>query len=431
MRFGVRFWFGLLILCLCLPVGVMGQDLRAYAGTTLRVLLKVGYETAAIEKFVSSFEEATGIRVEYEVYDEPTMRQKFILDVTTGAGAYDVVAVQYWYFPEYDRAGWLEPITDLDQGFNPFGFNWQAVPQGGRDLYSSNGNIYAVPVSLTGAGTLIYRKDILDKWGLTPPSTVRDVVALAMFLKEREPDLYPFSGRGSASFASFGTSAGWAWAYGARVLSNGAVTIDTPEMHAAMEDLVTLMRDYGPPGQGTIGWEVMSELYRSGKVIMTFDMAGFPSVFADPEVSQVAGKIGVSLVTGPAGNYAQWLYSEGLGISRLSKNKEAARLFIQWRTSFDTYMRELESGIRIDFPNLDIYQTDAYRDIVERRGLTFWADLLPKSLELTDGRYWPFVPEFVEVAEAFQEEISLAIAGSQTVAEALQKAQTKVEKIVR
>ncbi|MBC7109108.1 MAG: sugar ABC transporter substrate-binding protein [Methanomassiliicoccales archaeon] len=425
--FGVCLWLSVVFL----SVGTMGQELRAYAGTTLRVLLKAGYETAGIEKFVHIFEEATGINVEYEVYDEPTMRQKFILDFISGTGAYDVVAVQYWYFPEYSRMGCLEPLNDLDVGFNPYGFKWEAVPKGARDLYTAGEKVYAVPVSLTGAGVLIYRKDILDKWNLTPPSTVYDVVAIAKFLKEREPDLYPFCGRGSASFASFGTSAGWAWAYGARVLTNGTVTVDTPEMRAAMEDLVTLMRDYGPPGQATIGWEVMSELYRAGKVVMTFDMAGFPSVFADPTVSQVAGKIGVSLLTGPAGNYAQWLYSEGLAISRLSKNKEAARLFIQWRASLETCMRELEAGIRIDFPNMDVYKTDLYKEIVELRGLGFWAELLPQSLALTDGRYWPFVPEFVQIAEAFQEEISLAIAGRQTVAEALRNAQAKIENIIR
>ena len=94
-------------------------------------------------------------------------------------------------------------------------------------------------------------------------------------------------------------------------------------------------------------------------------------------------------------------------------------------------MRELEAGIRIDFPNMDIYKTDKYWDAIERLGLEFWAELLPKSLELTDGRYWPFVPEFVEIAEAFQEEISSAIAGQQTVAEALQKAQGKIEGILQ
>ena len=35
---------------------------RAYSGTTLRLLLKTGYETEAITKYVGEFEEATGIK---------------------------------------------------------------------------------------------------------------------------------------------------------------------------------------------------------------------------------------------------------------------------------------------------------------------------------------------------------------------------------
>ena len=208
-----------------------------------------------------------------------------------------------------------------------------------------------------------------------------------------------------------------------------AVTVDTPEMYAAMTDLVRLMRYYGPPGQATIGWKMLSELYRAGEVVMTFDMAGFPSVFADPGISEVAGKIGVALITGPE-HYAQWLYSEGLGINRFSGNKGAARLFIQWRTSLDTFLREVDAGIRIDFPNLAIYQLDAWWEAVVYHELEFWGKLLPRSLELTDGRYWPFVPEFAPISEAFQEEISLAIAGGQTVAEALRNAQRRIEDIL-
>ena len=162
---------------------------------------------------------------------------------------------------------------------------------------------------------------------------------------------------------------------------------------------------------------------------MTMDMMGFPSVFANPDISEVAGKIGVTLLTGPAGNYAQWNYSEGLGISRFSKNKEAARLFLQWRSSLDTFKREVEAGIRVDFPNELIYETKEYKDAIERLGLQFLAEAIPETIKKTDPGYWPFVPEFVQVADAFMAEISLAIAGEQSVAEALAKAQKGVEAV--
>ncbi|MEM2587605.1 MAG: hypothetical protein QXV23_04830 [Candidatus Bathyarchaeia archaeon] len=51
-------------------------------------------------------------------------------------------------------------------------------------------------------------------------------------------------------------------------------------------------------------------------------------------------------------------------------------------------------------------------------------------MALVDGRYWPWIPEFVEVAEAFQSKISAAIAGEISVEEALRRAQADVESIL-
>ncbi|MGH8471850.1 MAG: hypothetical protein ACREVJ_05215, partial [Gammaproteobacteria bacterium] len=55
-------------------------DRRAFEGDTLNLVLNVGYEREAIQEYVGEFEEATGATVEIEVFDEPTARQRFILD---------------------------------------------------------------------------------------------------------------------------------------------------------------------------------------------------------------------------------------------------------------------------------------------------------------------------------------------------------------
>lgn len=400
---------------------------KAYAGTTINVLLKTGYEAEAVKAYVDDFEKETGIEVKYEVYDEPTMRNKFILDSTSKTGNYDVVSTQFWYMPEYLRAGWLEPLNEYQADKE-----WNAVkniPEGLIKTYSDNDDkLYAVPVSVTG-GVLVYRQDLLDKYNLKAPETTEDVLAIAEELVKKGEDAYPFIGRGDSSSASFGTSVGWAWAYGARVLDDqGKVTVNTPEMRQAMNDFVKLMGEYGPPDQAGIGWDVMSEMYRQGKVAMNFDMSGFPSVYANPEVSSVADKLGVSVLKGPAGNYAQWLYGEGLGVSKFSKNKEAAWLFVQWRTSYDVAMQEVQDGIRFDFPDTRVSESDEYKE--KTKGLEFFTSQLPEILGSVDASYWPNVPEFEKVAEAFQKQISLAISGKQSVDKALDKAQQDIEKIM-
>jgi ABC-type glycerol-3-phosphate transport system substrate-binding protein len=410
------------------------DPLRAYEGTTLTVALKQGYETTAIENYVEDFEDLTGINVEYEVYDEPTLRNKFVLDATSKTGTYDVVAVQFWYFPEYDKAGWLEPLDDLMDVTSISGLaDLDEVPDSVKASFvGSDGKLYAVPVSAAG-GVLTYRTDVLDELGISEPESVKDVVEAAPKVVESKPDMFAWVGRGESSFASFSTSAGWAWAYGARVLNDEYnVTVDTPEMLEAMTDFVALSKEYGPPDQASLGWDAETPIFceDGGKAVFNFEMSGFPGFWGNPENCGVADKIDMTVLTGPAGNAPQWFYAESLGISKFSDNKEAALLFLLWRMSPEILMKEVQDGIRLDIPYNAILNDPAYIAKAEESSLDWYVAGLPEVFDAVDMDYWPAVPEFVKVAEAFQSEISLAIAGEITVEDALANAQANIERIM-
>jgi len=399
----------------------------AYAGTQLNVLLKTGYETEAITRFADDFEAQTGITLNVEVYDEPTLRNKFILDSNSGLGNYDVVATQFWYMPEYIQTGWLESLDSyVSDKSDP---EWDSVgymPDSVLGMFQSqDGQLYSICVSATG-GVLIYRKDLFEKHNIPEPKTTADILAAAEILKANEPDTVPFVGRGDSTSGSFGTSAGWAWGYGARVMDeSGNVTVDTPQMKAAMDDFVRLMSEYSSPDAAAMGWDTMSEMFRQGKAAMNFEMHGFVSAYSSPEVSSVVGLIDCAVITGPEGNNLQWMYGEGLGISSFSKNKDAAWLFLQWRNSLDVIKKEVEQDIRFDFPDPRIYETDIYRE--KTADIGFFAEKLPLIMESIDAAYWPATSQFNQVAEAFQRKISLAIAGNIAVDAALAEAQADVE----
>ncbi|MGE5614551.1 MAG: extracellular solute-binding protein [Bacillota bacterium] len=404
---------------------------QSFKGTKLNILLKTGYETEAITKFADEFESETGISLNVEVYDEPTLRNKFILDCNSKTGNYDVVATQFWYMPEYNQTGWLEPLDDYianksDEEWN----NVSEMPNSVLDMFRGpDGKLYSICVSSTG-GVLIYRKDLFSKHGIEEPKTTSDVLAAAKILKEKEPEIYPFVGRGDSSSASFGTSAGWAWAYGARVMDEqGNVTINTPEMKEAMTDFVELMRNYAPADAAAMGWDTMSEIYRQGKAAMNFDMSGFVSAYSNKEASSVVGLIDCNVITGLSGNCAQWMYGEGLGISSFSKNKDAAWLMLQWRNSLEVLQKEVANDIRFDVTDPRVYETNTFKE--KTKDIGFFTDKLPAIMESIDAKYWPATPLFDKVAEAFQQKISLAIAGDITVEEALAQAQTDVEAVLK
>ncbi len=404
---------------------------KAYEGTTLNILLKTGYETAAITEFQSDFEDATGISLNVEIYDEPTLRNKFILDCNSKLGNYDVVATQFWYMPEYIKTGWLEPLDSFHETQSDP--EWNSIsntPESALGMFKdADGKLYSICVSCTG-GVLIYRKDLFEKHGIAAPKTTEDVMAAAKVLKEKEPDIYPFVARGDSSSGSFGTSAGWAWAYGASVLTpDGKVTCNTPEMKSAMTDFVQLMSEFAPSDSAAMGWDTMSELFRQGKAAMNFDMNGFVSTYTSKDVSTVADQIDCTVITGPSGSAAQWMYGEGLGISSFSKNKEAAWLFLQWRNSLDVIQKELDSDIRFDFPDTRIYETESYK--AKTQDIGFFTEKLPEIMNSIDSVYWPATESFEKVAEAYQQQISLAIAGDVTVDQALENAQSAVEAVMK
>lgn len=403
----------------------------AFEGTTLRVLLKEGYEIAAIQEFKGDFEKETGIKLDLEVYDEPTARQKLVLDATSGAGTYDVTSASFWNLPEFVSAGWLEPLDKYISDAKDKWLHVDDIPKGAMEAMTIDDKLYGLPHTIIG-GMFFYRADVFEELGLKAPETTDDIMAAAKTIKEKRPDLIPFSARGASTFASLGTQLGWAYGYDALLFDkNDKPHADSEKMNQAMTDFVSLMKDYGADDAATLTFTQAGEKFSSGQAAMMFDTSGFGTIFEDPKQSKVAGKIGYTLPTGPSGKNLQWLYNEGLAITAKSAHKDAAWLFLQWRMSRETTMKELTELSRTDVPNLHVLQSQEYKDYMEEHGLTDFAVALQKSWEMTTAEHWPFYPEFTEIGDTFAKNISSAIAGSSSVDDALSSSQKELTKIMK
>ncbi|MBO8127514.1 MAG: sugar ABC transporter substrate-binding protein [Firmicutes bacterium] len=422
------------IIGLVLGLGMVSSatDLRAYEGTTLNLLLKEGYEIDVIKSFKDDFEKDTGIKVNIEIYDEPTTRQKYIFDVTSRTGMYDITSVSFWYLPEYYRNGWLAPLNDLlKKDEHPWDFHYEDIPASAIETFSVKGELYAMPHTIIG-GAFYYRKDIFEKYGLTPPSTTDDIIALAKKIDSLGIDIYPFIGRGVANFSSLGSYAGWAWTYGATLLDKDFhAQVNSPTMVKAISDYVSLLRDYGPPGVASMNFNDIGQMFAEGKVAMMYDTTGWGGMFNNPDASKVAGKVGIRNIAGPTGEYLQWIYMEGLGINKYSRNKEAAMLFLKWRMSRETTKREAFELKRWDIPNLYVMGLADYKKLAAKYHAGDYVEFLPKAWASANIAYWPWIPEFVQLGDAFMKEVSAAVAGDKSPKEALDNAQVSIERILK
>lgn len=403
----------------------------AFKGTELHVLLKEGYEIQAIQKFLPDFEKATGIKVKLEVFDEPTARQKLVLDATSKTGAYDVTSGSFWNMPEYVKAGWLQPLDNYVAKAPDAWLHKEDIPTGALDSMKVDGKLYAMPHTIIG-GMFFYRKDVFKQLGLKAPQTTDDILAAAKVIKAKRPDLIPFSGRGAPTFASLGSELGWAYGYDAILFDKqNKPHADSPAMKQAINDYVTLMKDYGASDAATLTFTQAGEKFSSGKAAMMFDTSGFGTIFEDPKQSKVAGKVGFTTPTGPAGKPLQWLYNEGLAITSASKHKNEAWLFLQWRLSRDVTMKELTELGRTDVPSLYVLKSPEYKAYAKEHNVEDFTAALQESWKKATAEHWPFYPQFAKIGDSFATQVSSSIAGSQPVDAGLAKAQTELTTIMQ
>jgi multiple sugar transport system substrate-binding protein len=297
-------------------------------------------------KHIPEFEALTGIKVKYEVLPEIQARQKLTVDMAGGSGGMDAfLSSVYVEKRRFSKAGWYEPLNRYleDKTLTAPDYDWaDFTPTAQTYVTLPDKTIIGLPC-IVPTFILCYRKDIFQQQGLKPPRTLEEMEALAQKL-HNPPSLYGFVSRGlkNANAAPF-----------AFVLFNMGGEYLTPERKSAlngpawvkaMDWYAGMLRRFAPPGVVNFNWYEASSAFMQGQVAMFIDAEDIASQFEDKEKSKVAGKVGYTLVpAGPGGLYTS-MFCSAMAISALSRNKEAAYLFIQWATNKENSVREFVAG---------------------------------------------------------------------------------------
>jgi ABC-type glycerol-3-phosphate transport system substrate-binding protein len=378
---------------------ILLQEVQRGGLMSLTVWLKEGHTVAVIARSVEGFQERTGVDVDLVAVPEGEAHDALI----AGQRRPDVVTVPYWYKTELVARGVLRPLDDV---LPPDEVDWERFAAVAVEALMQDGLHWGVPHTLTG-GMLSFRQDLFDAAGIDPPTTLDDVTSAARSLQRRTSAQHGLVARASAEFSSLETYAGWAWAKGARILPESG-NADPREVARGVSDLVAALRVAGPSDLTSRDYGEVGALVAQGHAAQLFDTSAWGFFLEDHRQSAVAGRMGYTTIAGPAAP-AQFLYAEGLGITSWSRSPEEAAAFITWRHSEETTRAEVEEVGRLDLPRNDLWEASWYREIVRRRSLERYMEVVRRSWQEADAGHLTHRADFVHAARMLMGPLAHAV----------------------
>src|SRR4051812_24858726 len=295
----------------------------------------------------SLFTSKTGIKVNYTVLDEGTLRQVTTRDVAAGGRQFDVAMIGPFEAPQFGQNGNLVDLTP--QATSDSAYQVGDIIPAVRNALSTDGKLYAAPF-YGESSFLMYRKDVLQKAGVTMPlhPTWDQVAAIAR--KVNSSKMAGICLRGKPGWGDLGASlttvlntfgATW-WSAGANG-SVGQAQVNTPAFRNALQFYVNLIHDAGEKDAANSSFNECLTQYTDGKVAMWYD-ATVAASNLEASNSPVKGKNGYAFAPVEKTKSSGWLWSWALAIPKTSGKQNQAWKYISFATG-PQYLKEAGSRI--------------------------------------------------------------------------------------
>ncbi|MGV1862917.1 ABC transporter substrate-binding protein, partial [Rhizobium rhizogenes] len=374
-----------------------------------------------------------GIDLQWVTLEENVLRQKVTTDIATKGGQYDVLTIGTYEVPIWSKLGWLAPLDKLSADKT---YDVDDLLPAIRSGLTTDGKLYAAP--FYGESSMVmYRKDLFDKAGLKMPDapTWTFIADAARKITDKSHEVYGICLRGKAGWGenmAFLTAT--ANSFGARWFDEKwKPQFDQPEWKSTLDFYVKLMKDAGPPGASSNGFNENLSLFQTGKCGMWIDATVAASFVSDPKESKVADKVGFALAPDNGlGKRGNWLWAWNLAIPASSKKTESAEKFIAWATGKDyTNLVAQKEGWLNAPPGT---RSSLYANADYQKAAPF-AKMTLDSINSADpthptvkpvpyvGVQFVAIPEFQGIGTAVGQQFSAALAGQITVDAALKAAQ--------
>jgi sorbitol/mannitol transport system substrate-binding protein len=374
-----------------------------------------------------------GITVKFATYTEGDLRAAIEKDVSTHSNSFNVIMIGPYETPLFAKDGWLDNLTTGYIKGDPSYDASDLLPAVAKSL-SYNNDLYAVPF-YGESSMLYYNKAMLSAAGITMPAhpTWAQVAADAAKLnqpgKEAGICLRGLAGWGDnmASLDTVINTFGGDW-----YNTSWQAQLTSPADEAAVNFYVNLIKADGESGASNDSFNQLLTLYGQGKCAMWYDSTvaatslatTYPSVFA---------QTGYAFAPVDKTTSSGWLWSWSLGIPQGVSNQGAAWKFVSWATSkqYDSLVASKYGWSAVPpGSRTSLYQNPSYQ-----KAASAFANITLQSIDGTDpthptlnpvpyvGVQYVDIPQFESLGLQVGQQIAGAIAGTESVTQALQSSQ--------
>ncbi|NHM18006.1 ABC transporter substrate-binding protein [Tritonibacter mobilis] len=371
------------------------------------------------------------IKLEWVTLEENVLRQRVTQDIASKGGQFDVMTIGTYEVPIWAKNNWLVSLNDM-----PAEWDADDILPAIRGGLTVDGNLYAAP--FYGESSMVmYRTDLMEKAGLEMPDapTWEFIKEAAAGMTDKDNEVYGICLRGKAGWGeNMAFLTAMSNSFGAKWFDeNWTAQFDSEAWKTTLTFYMDLMTNYGPPGASTNGFNENLSLFQQGKCGMWIDATVAASFVTNPNDSTVADKVGFALAPDNGlGKRGNWLWAWTLAVPAGSDATDEAKTFIEWATSkgYTELVASKEGWANVPpGTRTSLYENQNYLDAAPFAEMTLnsinAADPTNPSVDPVPytGVQFVAIPEFAGIGTQVGQEFSAALAGQQSMDEALAKAQ--------
>ena len=402
----------------------IGTTTAALADTTLTVFINNQQRPDVMRLAFDQFEAAhPGMKIVLQTGGTTSEIQAQYLNTVMSAkdSTLDVFLLDVIRPAQFAQADWTVPLDG--QLPDPVNFMKSYLPAY-AEADTVGGKIVALP-AFADVMFLYYRRDLLEKYHLSPPTTWKQLAEQAKTIMdgEKNPALQGLNFQGAAIEGTVCTFLLPYWSEGKNLVSNGKLTWDKEAALRSL-DLWTGMIKSGvsPRNEAEMATEDTRKDFQAGKAAFAIQWSYGWNLFQGPD-SAVKDKVGVArLPAVEGGKSVSCLGGWQWGVSAFSTHKSEAIELVRFMST-----PEMAKFLAIKASLMPVFSS-VYKDPDVLKAVPFYS-LAEPVVETAKAR--PVTPRYNEVSDTIRTQTNAVLGGSESPVDGAAQMESRLRRILR